>query len=150
MYAYTDDKILADLFRLMRRKDLFYEKKVFASKDDLYDLHNRYAINQIELYRKFRIDRNEIHFPITRLEKINIEHKANQTMVDLSVMVSDIPLSIFKPKLRRCLEQLGWGILYDEYHGVSDILTEKYIKPDLLKTFLYMYGDTLEEVNFKR
>lgn len=149
MYAYTDQKIIEELFRMMRRKDIFYEKTIRAGRNDLKELHNRYAINQLELYKKFYLDKKQIIFPVTRLEKINIEHRANQAMVDLAVIASSVPIEIFSKKIRKHLKCIGWDLFYEYYHGDKDIDIFTYVKPDLLKTFLTLYGDTIEEVNFK-
>lgn len=143
LYAYTDDKVYAKIFRKTRDMGIFiYQEKMLTSLD-LKDIHDEVPDALITIYT-FDLSNNELYFPITLREKLTVEHTVQQTITaSIYCATAGVPIEIFTKKIQKHLNILGYKDIYEEYSsGWSKDLSN--IKPDYLKCFLTLFGDTMK------
>lgn len=145
LYAYTDKKKYASLFRRFRNAEYFIERCLNLSKEDLKDLYDNNHGEIIELY-DFELSNNRtMLLPITQSEKVTIEHVGIQTvMVDLCGIAGAFPPDIFKKKIRNMLDLISYSDYHDVWANGKVVKWKAPLKPDYLTIFLHLYKDTVK------
>lgn len=145
IYAYTDNKTYAEIFSSMRDEKLFFYKKEKLTSDEIKDLEEEASEKMMILY-EFPLKDKKITFPITKHEKMNVEHFVLQAIsVDMYLIAELIDPNIFQENVRDALNTLEWGSCYNTFHRVKCELENDRIKPDFLQCFLRLFGETMKE-----
>lgn len=144
LYAYTDKKYYAKMFRTMRNMEIFLERKIDFSKEDLHELYECEPSNRLILFDFHTEQGGVVTFPITVTERTTVMHVSIQSCtVDLCSIASTIPYIIFSRKIQKYLHIVGYVNNYERFSKG----TEEYpnlLQPDYLSTFLHFYKDTLK------
>lgn len=141
LYAYTDDKKLAKRFREIRVESLFFEKAVYLDVDEIRELHEECSECRLVLYD---FDYKGIEFPITELEKLQVEHLAIQSILNLGLLM--YPPELFTQEVQSALANVSYTKIYNYYRKKNNITICDIIKPNYFLYFIYLFGDTLKVV----
>lgn len=147
LYAYTNDKKIAKIFQLMRKKELFVYEEKKLNMDEIRSIFDVVPDTLLEPY-DFYLGDLKITFPITTREKLHMEHMGiSIATVDLYCSAK-IPPEIFEGEMKEALDEIGYTKAYREYHKGSQMMD--LFKPDFLSCFLDLFGYTLNDKVVKR
>lgn len=141
LYAYTDDKRLADGFESYRRKDIFIKKKKELTSEQLEDLHDEYSGGLLREV-KYTIGNDEIPIVVTMLEEITVMNCCiNAIESRLPRLVLSLPPNVFTKDMQSALADVGYISLWDYVENKTK--TSLPITPNYIACFFYLYGDTI-------
>ena len=145
--GYTDNRKLAMKFENMRK--VYYELHYLTS-NEIYQLESEYSSYQIISYDFELSDGSwSRKIPITKKERLEVQHLAIQT-ADVDIyLYAEIPPELFTEPYRKALRLEGYEGAYREViRDESDTDGEPvYFKPNYARTFLLLYGHTLRGGN---
>lgn len=142
LYAYTDNKKMAKNFKKFRVESIFFEKEVYLDPDSIQELYEECRSCWIISYI---FTPYNIELPITEMEKLQMEHHAIQSIIELPLKM--VPPEIFTEEVRNILASVGYDFIYNYYRinnklgALTDI-----IQPNYFLYFLHLFGDTMKVV----
>lgn len=141
VYAYTDDKEIADSFRKLRKPSLFYRKKRYFTNQDLYELHREYP-GELLKWVDYKHAGTTIRFALTICEDATVNHiSMMKAEIAIPSLIMSVPPAIFTPEIQKALKDVGYVKKYKEY---AEGGPGKPFVPDFFCWFTHIYGFTID------
>jgi hypothetical protein len=154
LYAYTDNKELADEFEIERNMDLFVKKKHKITRGAVNDLAQEYPELAIELIDGVTKSNDNIShtvkfsMAVTAVERMSIVTEFNNVVFYQLLSLSSIDPRAFKPSIQKSLNIIDYTYNYYTYHLEASIPDDVYeyqycYDMDLFGVFVNLYGKLL-------
>lgn len=130
LYAYTNDKDVAEIFELIRNPDVFLKKTIKMDKSEFAEFSNRYStFCKIGVYpMRYEYERS-VYLPITLGEYWYTIDSRRETICDILSKLTKINIDIFRIDAREIFQNVNYDkeVLRTDERPMIPTVSQEYI-----------------------